>query len=412
MAKARQNIAALGALAPVALGCALFDASAAEARKGDIEGLRNSGESQRIKTDEAAELGRAYLKAGDTVRALEMYRQVVARDPNDIDALNGIAVCYDRLGQFDVSRAYYEAALGMEPHSPMLLNNYGYSLFLQGDMDGARRFLGLAAASEDPAIQTASLRVLARIDATAARAPTTRAVQTAEAAPSGPRIVRTSNHEQRLMLGGTQAPPQVAATLSADVAAIAAPVTRFTEAEEQAIFAREEQLVRAEAIQRLAALQLRIAVERDPVLPSEMQAVLEASRMPDAGSDPDFAGFAGPADGSRLPALPPLPGHALADSDLSLSRRDHMAGRDGPTLAILPSGILVQRTGARSAPTKVMPAAEPLAKKRSFQSPFQSDLDVLNGFAARLHGQAPAEDDDLATKLALLQDLIDRTRSA
>jgi hypothetical protein len=67
-----------------------------------------------------------------------MYRQVLAREPNDIDAMNGMAVCYDRLGQFEVSRAYYEAALGMQPQSPMLLNNYGYSLFLQGDMDGAK----------------------------------------------------------------------------------------------------------------------------------------------------------------------------------------------------------------------------------------------------------------------------------
>jgi hypothetical protein len=40
VAKARQNLAALGALAPVRFWlCLLFDASAADARKGDIEGL-------------------------------------------------------------------------------------------------------------------------------------------------------------------------------------------------------------------------------------------------------------------------------------------------------------------------------------------------------------------------------------
>jgi len=411
VASARQKSAALGALAPMALGCVLFDASAADARKGSIEGLRETGKSQTIKTSEAAELGRAYLKSGDTVRALEMYRQVLAREPNDIDAMNGMAVCYDRLGQFDVSRAYYEAALGMEPHSPMLLNNYGYSLFLQGEMEGAKRFLGLAAASGDPAVEGASLRILARIDAMAARTQAVHPPRIADVTPSGPRIVRTSNHEQRLMLGGTKAPPQMLAALGAEAAAVAAPITRFTEAEEQAIFVREERLVRAEAVERLAALQLKTIVPQDPVLPSEMQAMLTASRMGLAARETAFAGFAIRDAEPDLPTLPVLPGHALEDSALSLSRRHEAAGRDGPTLAILASGMLVQRTGARQAPAKVMPAAEPLAKKRSFESPFQSDLEALNGFAARLHGQSPT-DDNVEESIALLQDLIDRTRSA
>ncbi len=406
MAKARQNFAALGALAPVALGCALFDASAADASKGDIEGLRHGGESQKVTSSEAAELGRAYLKGGDTVRALEMYRQVVARDPNNIDAMNGMAVCYDRLGQFEVSRAYYEAALGMEPQSPMLLNNYGYSLFLQGDMEGARRFLGLAAASEDPAVQSASLRILARIDAAAARAPTVRAVQMAEASPVGPRIVRTSNHEQRLMLGGAHAPPQMLASLGAEAAAAVVPVTSFTEAEEQAIFAHEERLVRAEAVQRLATLQAKAAVAPQPILPSEMQAMLTAAQTPSPADATEFAGFAEP---DLEQSLPPLPGHAFEDSADSISRRHHVAGRNGPALAVLPSGILIQRSGARPAPTKALPAAEPLARKRSFNLPFKSDFDALNGFAARMQGQEP---EDLAEKLALLEALIDRTRSA
>lgn len=419
MNKARQNLAALGALAPVALGCALFDASAADARMAKIDGLRQSGEGQHGKTTEAAELGRAYLKGGDTVRALEQYRQALAGQPDDIDTMNGIAVCYDRLGQFEVSRAYYEAALGMQPQSPMLLNNYGYSLFLQGDLAGARRFLTLAATSGDTAVENAALRLLARIDTATARAPAAGAMPArtspaqasrfADADATGPRIVRTSNHEQRLMLGGIKAPPTMLASLGAEAAAVAAPVTRFTEAEEQAIFVQEERLVRAEAVQRLAELQRETAVPSEPILPSEMQAMLAVPRIPAAGDSMDFAGYVTP---DTIGGIAALPGHVVAETDGSVSKQQHLADRNGPRLAILPAGLLVQRSSARPTMASILPAAEPIARKRSFDSPFQSDLEALNGFAARLHGQTQADEGAVAVKLALLQDLIDRTRPA
>lgn len=396
-------------MAPVALGCAFFDASAADARRDGIGGFAGSGESRRIETGEAAELGRAYLKGGDTVRALEMYRKVLAREPNHIDAMNGIAICYDRLGQFEVSRAYYEAALGMDPHSPMLLYNYGYSLFLQGDMDGAGRFLGLAAASEDPAVQNASLRLLARIDAAPVRAPAATAPQVA---PSGPRIVRTSNHEQRLVLGGTPASRQLVASLGAETAALVAPLARLSEAEEAAIFAQEEQLVRAAAAQRLAALELPTSVPRDPVLPSEMPAARAASSLPPTGDGEAFAGFIHPSGQNSSSLQSQMPGHVLGDLAPVPSRRHHVAGRDLPMLATQPRGFPAQRAGSGPAPTKIEPAAEPLAKKRNFDAPFRSDFEELNAFAARLHGHPSAEQNDAAARLALLQDLAERTRPA
>ena len=404
-------MAAIGALAPVALGCALFDASAADARRGDIEGLRKAGESQRPDAAEAAQLARAYLKGGDTSRALELYRQVLANDPNAIDAMNGIAICYDRLGQFDVSRAYYEAALAMDPQSPLLLNNYGYSLFLQGDMAGAKRFLSLAAASGDAAVQRSSLQVLARIDSAASR-PLLAQPPITEAVAEGPRIVRTSNHEQRLVLGAQKAEPQMLASLGSEAVAAIVPVARFSDAEEQAIFAREERLVRAEALAQLAAMQRPDAVPDTPILPSEMQAILAASQIGPM-AETDFAGFTPHNDAAPLP---PLPGHLLHESDTSTSRRPHLANREAPMIAVLAGGLLVQRHGAKSAPLSILPAAEPLARKRSFDTPFESDIAGLNGFAARLHGHAEAvdtdTDTDLSERLALLQGMIERTRQA
>lgn len=410
MARARDKLAVLGALTPFALGGALLNGSAADARRTDPQGLRPSGGTEKVSASEAQDLARAALKGGDTVRALELYRQVLARDPNAIDAMNGIAVCYDRLGQFDVSRAYYEAALGLDPQSAPLLNNYGYSLFLQGKLEEARRFLGLAAASEDAAVQASSLRILARIDAAAARAQAeTPPLPVADASPASPRIVRTSSHEQRLMLGDAKQPPQMVASLGAEAAAVAAPVTRLSEAEEQAIFAHEERLVRLEALRRLDTLRSKDVAAPHPVVPAQMQAMLTAAQAMPSLQTVEFAAFTASPGSADIPVLP---GHALDSWAPAESRPQAAARRDGLMLAALPSGLLVQRFGARPAPAQLLPAAEPLARKRSFDAPFLSDLEKLNGFAARLHGQERVDDADLTAKIALLQDLIDRTRQA
>jgi hypothetical protein len=173
----------------------------------------------------------------------------------------------------------------------------------------------------------------------------------------------------------------------------------------------EERLVRAEAVQRLAALE-----------------AADGSGSRD-GADPAVrdAGHAGrfePADprGRRVCRVCSIGrGRAFACPSWARPpairpRRLRVApccGPESPALAVLAAGVACAAVrGARAPLAKALPAAEPLARKRSFEEPFQSDLDALNGFAARLHGQTPDAGDDVAAQVALLQDLIDRTRSA
>lgn len=77
-------------------------------------------------------LGKWYLATGNIALALENFRKELRENPNSIDARNGLAVAYDRLGRFDLSQRYYEEALAIQPENKMLLSNLDYSLSMQG----------------------------------------------------------------------------------------------------------------------------------------------------------------------------------------------------------------------------------------------------------------------------------------
>lgn len=75
--------------------------------------------------------GRGQFVLGNVALALESFRKAAREDPANIDALAGIAACYDRMGRFDLSRRHYEAALALSPGDPQLLSAFAASLDLQ-----------------------------------------------------------------------------------------------------------------------------------------------------------------------------------------------------------------------------------------------------------------------------------------
>lgn len=74
---------------------------------------------------------RGQFVLGNVGLALESFRKAAREDPTSIDALAGIAACYDRMGRFDLSRRNYEAALALAPGDPQLLTAFAGSLDLQ-----------------------------------------------------------------------------------------------------------------------------------------------------------------------------------------------------------------------------------------------------------------------------------------
>lgn len=75
---------------------------------------------------------RGHLALGNVALALEGFRKAAREDPASIDALAGIALCYDQMRRFDLSRQYYERALALAPRDPNLLTLFATSLDAQG----------------------------------------------------------------------------------------------------------------------------------------------------------------------------------------------------------------------------------------------------------------------------------------
>jgi len=81
---------------------------------------------------------RGLLAVGSVGLALESFRLALRDDPRNIDALTGLASCYDRMGRFDLSRRYYEQALALQPTGKPVLAALAGSLDAQGKSSEAQ----------------------------------------------------------------------------------------------------------------------------------------------------------------------------------------------------------------------------------------------------------------------------------
>lgn len=77
---------------------------------------------------------RGHLALGNVALALESFRKAMREDPGSVDAVAGVAACYDRMARFDLSRRHYEAALALAPRDPHVLAAFAASLDAQGRM--------------------------------------------------------------------------------------------------------------------------------------------------------------------------------------------------------------------------------------------------------------------------------------
>ena len=69
---------------------------------------------------------------GNVALAIEGYRKAHREDPASLDALAGLAACYDQMGRFDLSRRYHESALAIAPGDARVYANFAASLDQQG----------------------------------------------------------------------------------------------------------------------------------------------------------------------------------------------------------------------------------------------------------------------------------------
>jgi hypothetical protein len=150
--------------------------------------------------------GASQLVLGNVGLALEAYRKALREDPANVEAMVGLATCYDRMGRHDLSRRHYEMAMAVEPANTELYSLFAQSLEVQGHGDEAARVKAELAtrsvAPEAPREAPGSVPVLPPPPAqsvTVALAPARSAPVAVERPTAGVRLERLSMREVALV---------------------------------------------------------------------------------------------------------------------------------------------------------------------------------------------------------------------
>jgi hypothetical protein len=83
--------------------------------------------------------GNAQYALGNVGLAIEAYRKALREDPASVEAMIGLANCYERMGRADLSRRHYEMALAIQPANTEVYAQFAESLEAQGQSDEAAR---------------------------------------------------------------------------------------------------------------------------------------------------------------------------------------------------------------------------------------------------------------------------------
>ena len=91
-------------------------------------------------SDEPLKLGMEHFGRGSFALAERYFRDAVEKAPRDLTAWVGLAASYDRLRRFELADQAYSQAFKLQGKPSIeLLNNYGYSMMLRGNLKEARR---------------------------------------------------------------------------------------------------------------------------------------------------------------------------------------------------------------------------------------------------------------------------------
>jgi len=112
-------------------------------------------------TDASSVAAARLLADGNYGLAIEMYRRILIATPDDSAAVEGLALCYDRLRRYDLSDVYFQRALALAPRNEAFYRTYAASLTAQGRGDDAALLdvdmrAMLASASTMPAMPAAA----------------------------------------------------------------------------------------------------------------------------------------------------------------------------------------------------------------------------------------------------------------
>lgn len=94
--------------------------------------VRPAKQGEMATSESAYVTAKRQLALGNVGLAIDSFRKAARDNPQSADALNGLAVAYDRIGRHDLSRQAYEEALALAPADTAILHNLKRSLTAQG----------------------------------------------------------------------------------------------------------------------------------------------------------------------------------------------------------------------------------------------------------------------------------------
>src|SRR3970040_1210121 len=119
----------------------MYRIGAIHERRGNVE-LASRAYARAVEIDPAHALalqglGRRSFDARDMDSAAPLLERAVAADPGLWRAHNMLGVIADMRNDYAAAVEHYSTALALQPQSPAIFNNRGYSKYLAGDLEGA-----------------------------------------------------------------------------------------------------------------------------------------------------------------------------------------------------------------------------------------------------------------------------------
>ena len=353
---------------------------------GGCAGL--SGNSVGQAGPSAYERGKFHYAAGQYGLAVKKFRTAVDRDPQSIEALNGLAATYDRLGRFDLSARYYGRALAADPDSPQTLNNIGYSYLLQERFDLAVAYLRDAyRRDQDDPFVIANRRAAEvgyqEADLKRSVQPEAEPAQVAKAPVRRARTERVTSWIERTApaIQSLVTKPQLVFLETAEDAGVNPQLAAFRPMESEAEGLLLDPLaapmgLRADDVKADFLAGESVRPDKTPALAATKVAALAAERLaPLPGNDAppvpkaeDTASLLRPEQGMREPVSPLSP-EQTADKQVALLRPDRASGQ---------AATPIEAEGPVGPPIPLLQPARPAETQVALVQPEQKIEDVVH----------------------------------
>jgi Flp pilus assembly protein TadD len=116
------------------------------------------------------EEARALVERGEVGKAFAIYREILERDPRNVEAITQLGVILARARSYEEAHLAFDKALSIDPNAPLPLWEKGLAYFQAGrPRDGAKVWEHLIAVAPTDARATAARQMLDQVRASMGR---------------------------------------------------------------------------------------------------------------------------------------------------------------------------------------------------------------------------------------------------